>query len=88
MTVPEANMFPGFLTPVPTQLFFPKPPTTFPHALAEVRGENTLERKFASTDHESDILTTEPPGRDDNTEGKGEITCFEQFLLFLQFFYL
>ena len=23
------SMFPGFLTPVPTQFFFPKPPTTF-----------------------------------------------------------
>ena len=38
------HMFPGFLTPVLTLLFFPKPPTT--HTL-----------------HESDTLTTEPPGR-------------------------
>ena len=29
MAVDEAYMFPGFLTPVLTQLFFPKPPTTF-----------------------------------------------------------
>ena len=29
MTVGEAYVFPGFLTPVLTQLFFPKPPTTF-----------------------------------------------------------
>ena len=43
------HMFPGFLTPVLTQLFFPKLPTSFPHASAEVRGKNTLERKFAST---------------------------------------
>ena len=50
--------------------FFPKPPTTFLTALAEVRGENTPERKCASTGyrshnhqgHESDTLTTEPPG--------------------------
>ena len=32
---------------------FPKPPNIFPHALAEVRGENAPERNFASThDHQ------------------------------------
>ena len=49
MAVGDAYMFPGFLTPVLTQSFFPKPPTTFSHASAEVRGENTPERKVAST---------------------------------------
>ena len=29
MAVGDAYVFPGFLTPVLTQLFFPKPPTTF-----------------------------------------------------------
>ena len=29
MAVGDAYVFPRFLTPVPTQLFFPKPPTTF-----------------------------------------------------------
>ena len=76
MAVGDAYVFPGFLTPVLTQLFFPKPPTTFltcfcrgerrfSHASAEVRGENTPERKVASAGsnskppgHESDILTT------------------------------
>ena len=29
MVVGDAHVFPGFLTPVLTQLFFPKPPTTF-----------------------------------------------------------
>ena len=29
MAVDDARVFPGFLTPVLTQLFFPKPPTTF-----------------------------------------------------------
>ena len=29
MAISDAHMFPGFLTPVLTQLFFPKPPTTF-----------------------------------------------------------
>ena len=45
MAVSDAYVFPGFLTPVLTQLFFPKPPTTY----AEVRDENTPERKVAST---------------------------------------
>ena len=36
------HMFPGFLTPVLTQLFFPKPLTPFSRA-SEVRGENTPE---------------------------------------------
>ena len=49
MAVVDAHVFPGFLTPALTQLFFPKPPLLFSHALAEVRGENTPERKFAST---------------------------------------
>ena len=49
MAVGDTHVFPGFLTPVLTQLFFPKPPTTFSHVSAEVRGENTPERKVAST---------------------------------------
>ena len=63
MVVGDAHVFPGFLTPVPTQFFFP-------HASAEVRGKNSPERKFASTRNrthnqhtESHMLTTEPPGR-------------------------
>ena len=52
MAVGDAYVFPGFLTPVLTQLFFPKPQSQrllFSHASAEVRGENTPERKVAST---------------------------------------
>ena len=72
MVVGDAYMFPGFLTPVLTQLFFPKPPTTFPTCFC--RGER---RKYAGKksrlnrgsnsqppSHESETLTTEPPGRD------------------------
>ena len=59
----HAIMFPGFLTPVLTQLFS--------HASAEVRGVNAPERKFDPNQrsnsqppgHESNPLTTEPPGR-------------------------
>ena len=50
MAVGDAYVFPGFLTPVLTNLFFPKPPTTFClHASAEVRGKKMPERKVAST---------------------------------------
>ena len=71
MAVGDAYMFPGFLTPVLTQLFFPKPPTTFLTCFS--RGER---RKYAGKKsrlnqgsnsqppgHESDTLTTEPPGQ-------------------------
>ena len=65
------HMFPGFLTPVLIQLFFPKPPTTFLTCFC--RGER---RKYARKKshlnlasnsqppgHKSDTLTTEPPGQ-------------------------
>ena len=71
MAVGDAYVFPGFLTPVLTQLFFPKPLTTFLTCFC--RGER---RKYAGKKsrlnrgsnsqppgHESDTLTTEPPGR-------------------------
>ena len=70
MAVGDAHVFPGILTPVLTQLFFPKPPTTFLAYFC--RGER---RKYAGKKsrlnrgsnsqppgHESDALTTEPPG--------------------------
>ena len=49
MAVGDAHVFPGFLTPVLTQLSFQSHRLPFSHASAEVRGENTPERKFAST---------------------------------------
>ena len=71
MAVGDAHVFPGFLTPGLTQLFFPKPPTTFLTCFC--RGER---RKYAGKKvrlnrgsnsqppgHESDTLTTEPPER-------------------------
>ena len=70
------HVFPGFLTPVLTQLFFPKPPTTFFTCFC--RGER---RKYAGKKsrlnrgsnsqppgHDSDTLTTEPPGRAQSKE--------------------
>ena len=69
MAVGDAYVFPGFLTPVLTHLFLPKPPTTFLTCFC--RGER---RKYAGKKsrldwgsnsqpqgHESDTLTTEPP---------------------------
>ena len=71
MAVSDAYVFPGFLTPALTQLFFPEPPTTFLTCFC--RGER---RKYARKKsslfrgsnsqppgHESDTLTTEPPGQ-------------------------
>ena len=45
------HMFPGFLTPVQTQLSFQchRLSVLFSHASAEVRGENMPERKFDTT---------------------------------------
>ena len=49
MTVGDTYLFPGFLTPVLTQLSFQSQRLLYSHASSEVRGENTPERKFAST---------------------------------------
>ena len=49
MAVGDAYVFPGFLTPVLTQLSFQSHRLLFSSASAEVRGENTQERKFALT---------------------------------------
>ena len=69
MAVGDTYVFPGFLTPALTQLFLPKPLTTFLTCFC--RGER---RKYAGEKcrlnqglnsqppgHESDSLTTEPP---------------------------
>ena len=69
MAVDDAYVFPGFLTPVLTQIFFQKPRLLFSHASAEPRGENTPEKKSCLNrglnsqppGHESDMLTTKPP---------------------------
>ena len=70
MAVGDAHVFPGFLTPVLTQLFFPKPPTTFLTYFCRDERRKYAGRKFALTgdrthSHQvmSQTLTTEPPGR-------------------------
>ena len=50
MVVSDAHMFPGFLAPVLTQISFQSHQLLFSHASAELRGENTPERNFASTE--------------------------------------
>ena len=71
MAVGDAHVFPGFLTPVLTQLLFPKPPTTFLTCFCRgerqkyARKKSRLNRGSNSQPpgHESDMLTTEPLGR-------------------------
>ena len=71
MAVGDAHVFPGFITPVLTQLFFPKPPTTFLTCFSRGKRRNYAGKKVRlnrgsnsqSPGHESDTLTTEPPGR-------------------------
>ena len=71
MAVGDAHVFPGFLTPVLTQLFFPKPPTTFLTCFCRGERQNYARKKSRLNrgsnsqppGHESDTLTTEPPGR-------------------------
>ena len=72
MAVGDAYVFPGFLTPVLTQLFFPKPPTTFLTCFCRgERRKHTGEKSYLNRGsnsqppaHESDTVTIEPPGRD------------------------
>ena len=77
MAVGDAYVLPSFLTPALTQLFFPKPLTTFLTCFS--RGQrrkyagkkSRLNRRSNSQPpgHESDTLTTELPGRDRKVVG-------------------
>ena len=63
MAVDDAYVFPGFLTLVLIQLFFPKPPTTFLTCFC--RGER---RKYAGKkSHLNRELNSQPPGQESNT---------------------
>ena len=98
MAVGDAYVFPGFLTPVLTLLFFQSHRLLFSHASAEVRGENTPERKVASTldrTHNQQVMSlTRSPlshpggslGKVENFVGKGENAGYQHFLLFPQCF--
>ena len=68
MVVGDAYVFPGFLTPVLTQLFFPKPPTTFFTCFC--RGER---RKYAGKKSRLNRgSNSQPPGHESDTEPPGQ----------------
>ena len=94
MVVYDSNVFPGLPTPVLTQLFFPfSHRLLFSHASAEVRGENTPERKFASNGdqtHNHQVMSqTRSPLSMDTWMGHGYKSFFVQkkklFTVFLEF---
>ena len=70
MAVDDAFVFPGFLRPVLTQFFFPKPPTTFLICFcrdkrgkyAGIKVRLNLGSNSQPPGHKSDTLTIEPPG--------------------------
>ena len=96
MAVGDTYAFPGFLTPVLTQLFFPKPLATFLTCFCigerqkYAKNESHLNRGSNSQPpgHESDMLTTEPSGWGKNKKiaDKGENTCWQHCLLYSQCF--
>ena len=76
MAASDEHVFPGFLKPVLTQIFFPKPPTTFLTCFCRGERQNYAGKKVCLNrvsnlqrpGHEPDTLTTEPPGRADDDE--------------------
>ena len=68
MAVNDTYVFPGFLTPVLTQLFFPKPPTTFLTCFCrderrKYAGKKSRLNRGSNSQplgHESDTLTFYP----------------------------
>ena len=70
MAVGDTFVFPGFLTPVLTQLFFQKPETTFLTCCCTVEMRKYAAKKSClnggsnsqPSGHESDMLITEPSG--------------------------
>ena len=71
MAVGDAHVFPGFFTLILTQLFFPKPPTSFLTCFCrderrKYAGKKVLLNRGSNSQppgYESDTLTTEQPGR-------------------------
>ena len=70
MAVSDAHVFPGFLTHSTNTNFFPKPPTSFLTCFSRGNRGKYAGKKFRlnrvsnsqPSGHESDTLTTEPPG--------------------------
>ena len=67
MAVGDTYVFPGFLAPILTQLFFPKPPTTFLTCFCRGERQKQAGKKVCLNrgsnsqppGHETDTLTTE-----------------------------
>ena len=77
MAVSDAHVFPGFLTPVLQQLFFQSHRLLLIHASAEVRGENTPERKVASTGNRTHNHQVMSPTRSPLSQPGGEVKMEE-----------
>ena len=83
MAVGDAHVFPGFLTPVQTQLFFPKPKTTFLTCFYRDERQKYAVKKVCLNQGsnsqppgpESDTLTTEPLVRGLVYSGKSLFIC-------------
>ena len=78
MAVGDAYVFPGFLTPALTQLFVPKPPTTFLTCICrderrKYAGKKSRLNRGSNSQppgHEPDMLTAEPSGREGGNSKK------------------
>ena len=86
MAVGDAHMFPGFLTSVLTQLYFPKPTTSLTcfwrgerQKYVGKKGRLNQGSNSQHPGHESDSLTTEPPRpgsyNSDTTNNYHEMAC-------------
>ena len=83
MTVGDAHVFPVFLIPVLTQLFFPKPLTTFLTCFCGSERRKYAENKVCLNwgsdsqppGHESDMLTSQTPGWGRNCVAKGKFVA-------------
>ena len=73
MTVVDAHVFPGFLTPVLTQISSQSHRLLSSHASAEVRGENSPERNFASTGSQTDDHQVMNPTRSPLSTGETQV---------------
>ena len=82
MVVNDAHVFPGFLKPVLKRISFQSHRLLFSHASAEAKirqeKEIRLNRVWNAQPpgHESDTLTTEPPGRGALNLGRSKTLSF------------
>ena len=90
MAVSDAHVFPGFLTPVLTQISFQSHRLLFSHDSAELRRKNTPEWNFNRVSdsqppgHESDTLTTEPRWRGNAEWIEGNLRLVKGMPMFIQ----